>query len=353
MSWYYKPYVSAAQRRANARKQLEKLKKAGRTIEPLGELSHRIKIATSFWGRAWCDHLDTLGDYDNRLPRGRTYVRNGSVLHLSIEKGKITALVQGSELYEQVIHIKPLAAAKWKRIQGRCQGEIGSLIELLQGKVSDEIMAAVTDPADGLFPTPQEIGTHCSCPDWADLCKHLAAILYGVGARLDQQPELLFTLRGVDHRELIDGAAVTAAIAGASPSGSRRILDSSTLDDVFGIELEGPPEDVSAKVAERKAPARQTRKKKAPKSHSPETPPSFQATAASVKKLRSEIGLSRTEFAEWVGVSVQSVTNWENQKGLLRLRPSSLESLVILHQSLHHGEGLSGDQAYPGGEEKA
>ncbi|NLT70143.1 MAG: helix-turn-helix domain-containing protein [Verrucomicrobiaceae bacterium] len=335
MSWYYhKPYVSAAQRRAEARRQLEKLKKAGRTIEPLGELSHRIKIATSFWGRAWCDHLETFSDYDNRLPRGRTYVRNGSVLHLSIEKGKITALVQGSELYEQVIQIKPLAAAKWKRIKQRCQGGVGSLIELLQGDVSDEIMAAVTDPADGLFPTLREIGTSCSCPDWADLCKHLAAIFYGVGAKLDRQPELLFTLRGVDHRELIDEVAVTTAIAATARPGRRRTLNTSALGDVFGIELEGPPEDSPAEPAAGTAPKRKKSGKKSSPGHPSETPSAFEATAASVKKLRTEIGLSRAEFAEWVGVSAQSVANWEKQRGPLNLRRSSLENLATLHQSL-------------------
>lgn len=336
MSWYYhKPYVSAAQRRAAIRKQMEKMKKAGQTVEPLGELSHRIKIATSFWGRAWCDHLENFSDYDNRLPRGRTYVRNGSVLHLSIEKGKITALVQGSELYEQVIHIKPLAAAKWKRIQERCQGGIGSLIELLQGKVSDEIMAAVTDPSDGLFPTPKEIGTHCSCPDWAELCKHLAAILYGVGAKLDRQPELLFKLRGVDHRELIDEAAVTTAIAGNSRTGRRRTLTASTLSDVFGIELGSPPEDPPAKTTARKTSKRKPSETKTPHRRSSDTPPTFEATAVSVKQLRTEIGLSRAEFAEWVGVSAQSIANWEKQPGPLNLRRSSLENLATLHQSLN------------------
>lgn len=335
MSWYfYKPYVSAEQRRAEARRQLEKLEKAGRTIEPLGELSHRTKIATSFWGRAWCDHLENFSDYDNRLPRGRTYVRNGSVLHLSIEKGKITALVQGSELYEQVIQIKPLAAAKWNRIKKRCQGGVGSLIELLQGEVSDEIMAAVTDPADGLFPTPKEIGTECSCPDWADLCKHLAAILYGVGAKLDREPELLFTLRGVDHRELIDEVAVTTAIAATSRPGRRRTLNPSALGDVFGIELEAPPEDSPAKTTPRKTQKRKDSETQTPQARQSETRPAFEATAASVKMLRTEIGLSRAEFAEWVGVSVQSVTNWERHRGPLKLHASSLESLTVLHQSL-------------------
>jgi uncharacterized Zn finger protein len=333
MSWYYKPYVSVAQRQADGRKQLEKMRKAGRTIEPLGELSHRTKIATSFWGRAWCDHLESLGDYENRLPRGRTYVRNGSVLHLSIETGKITALVQGSELYEQTILIEPLAAPRWKRLKDRCRGGVGSLIELLQGKISDEIMGVVTDPADGLFPNSKEIKLDCSCPDWATLCKHLAAILYGVGAKLDQQPELLFTLRGVNHRELIDESAVATAIEGKTGSKHRRTLAPSVLGDVFGIELEAGPEAVESQAPPPAKTAGRAAKAK-PKKHAPETSATFRATAAGVKKLRTALGLTQAEFAEWVGVSKQSVVNWEKHRGALKLRAASLENLKALHRGL-------------------
>jgi uncharacterized Zn finger protein/DNA-binding transcriptional regulator YiaG len=359
MSWYYKPYVPVHQRRAEGRREIEKMKKAGRVIEPLGDLSDRNKIATSFWGRAWCDHLESLGDYANRLPRGRTYVRNGSVLHLSIETGKISALVQGSELYEQVITIAPLAAAKWDRIKKRCRGGVGSLIELLQGKVSDEIMAVVTDPADGLFPTPREIKLGCSCPDWAVLCKHLAAILYGVGARLDQQPELLFKLRGVDHRELVDEDAVATAIGGAARPTRRRTLDASALGDVFGIDLEPepspeaePPRKPSARTrGEAKAgtkgkargkgkpgtaaQAKPAKVKTGAKRRARKVPPPFHATAAGVKQLRQKLGLSSIDFAEWIGVSHQSVRNWERADGPLRLRAASLENLESLHRSLY------------------
>lgn len=239
MSWddEYRPYVSAAQRKAEATKKIKALKAKGEIIEPLGELTHKLKIAASFWGRAWCRHLESFSDYESRLPRGRTYVRNGSVLHLAIEPGLINALVMGSELYELSIRIDPLSPQKWKAMQSGCQGKIGSLIELLQGKISDEIMTVVTDPDDGLFPKPKEIHFNCSCPDYADLCKHVAAVLYGVGAKLDTQPELLFKLRGVDHNQLIAAAAPATAI-GAPSKSHRRILDPAALGDVFGVELE-------------------------------------------------------------------------------------------------------------------
>ncbi|MEX2580535.1 MAG: SWIM zinc finger family protein [Verrucomicrobiales bacterium] len=330
MRWNYRPYVSVAQRHANAAREIRRMEKAGRKIEPLGELSHRLKIATSFWGRAWCDHLEALGDYENRLPRGRTYVRNGSVLHLSMETGRIESLVQGSELYEQTIRIDPLAAAKWKRIRSRCHGGIGSLIELLQGRISDEIMTVVTDPKEGLFPRPGEIHLECSCPDWAGLCKHLAAVLYGIGARLDQQPELLFELRGVDHGKLVDETVIGDALATSGDGGSRSTLDSSALGDVFGIDLDDDHVDVEEGrrepvVVEDGAPYAAS---------SAEASVEFAPTSESVRALREAIGLTRAEFAEWVGVSAQSVKNWEERGGLLRLQSKSLTNLQVLHEGL-------------------
>lgn len=236
MAWYsFRPYVSAAQRRANAVKHAQKLAKKGAKLAPV-TIDGRA-IARTFWGKAWCEHLESFSDYANRLPRGRTYVRNGSVLDVQISAGKITAMIMGSTLYHGTIAIAPLKAAHWKAIKAECAGKIDSLVGLLQGRLSDAVMRVITDREKGLFPQPAEIKLECSCPDWADLCKHLAAVLYGVGARLDTQPELLFMLRGVDHLELIGAAAdapALAAGAGAETSG----LDAAQLSDVFGIEIE-------------------------------------------------------------------------------------------------------------------
>jgi uncharacterized Zn finger protein len=244
MSWYqnYRPYVSVAERRRKAEKKVAALRKKGETIEAVTAATPRGKIAVSFWGKAWCEHLESFSDYANRLPRGRTYLRNGSVLHLAIEPGRIRALVMGSELYEQTIQIAPLPKDRWDAVKKRCQGKIGSLIELLQGKISDDVMKVVTDRMEGLFPGPKEIQLGCSCPDWAGLCKHLAAILYGVGSRLDAAPELLFKLRGVDHTELIQTDAASLVTQGETAGGKgRRRLAPADLGDVFGIELEEEP----------------------------------------------------------------------------------------------------------------
>ena len=162
------------------------------------------KIAATFWGEAWCDHLESFSDFANRLPRGRTYVRNGSVCHLAIAKGHVEAKVSGSELYNVTVKIKTLPQKKWNELKKRCTGQIGSLLELLSGQLSESIMQVVTDRKEGLFPLPGEISFDCDCPDWASMCKHVAAVLYGVGSRFDHRPELLFELRGVDVEELIE-----------------------------------------------------------------------------------------------------------------------------------------------------
>jgi uncharacterized Zn finger protein len=240
MSWDYygwRPYVSVGQKRANAARELAKLaKKSGQAPSPV--VVDGRKIASTFWGKAWCDNLEAYSDYENRLPRGRTYVRNGSVVDLRIAEGNVTARVAGSELYRIEIKIKPLAPSLWKSIQTECAGKIDSLIELLQGKLSAAVMEIVTRRERGLFPTPKEIDLDCSCPDWADLCKHVAASLYGVGAKLDQNPALLFLLRGVDPADLISNASAAEAVRQTTAPGGAPAMSESEVADVFGIELE-------------------------------------------------------------------------------------------------------------------
>jgi uncharacterized Zn finger protein len=230
-------YVPVAQRRARAAREIAKRTKKGVAVEPV-TIDGRL-IAKTFWGKAWCDHLEGCSDFANRLPRGRTYVRNGSVLHLAVGAKRIEALVQGSELYEVSIAIPALPKPRWKAIVGASGGQIASLVELLQGKLSAGVMKIVTHPEKGLFPAPAQVEMSCSCPDFATMCKHVAAVLYGVGARLDTKPELLFRLRGVDHLELIAGAA--SAKVTAAPSGTRRRLASDELSGIFGIELDAAP----------------------------------------------------------------------------------------------------------------
>ena len=268
MAWYnsyWKSYVPVAARRRQAARKMESLRKKGVDIQPV-QVNGR-KIAKTFWGEAWCDHLESFSDYENRLPRGRTYVRNGSVCHLAVAKGKIEAKVSGSELYNLRIKIKTLPGEKWNGVKKRCAGQIGSLIELLGGRLSDHVMELVTDRQHGLFPLSGEMRFACDCPDWAVMCKHVAAALYGVGARLDEKPELLFQLRGVDHEELIDADAETA-VSAATASGKSRQLAADDLSNVFGIEIDSesskPPQVVPRQKKPRK-PARKSARKTAVK----------------------------------------------------------------------------------------
>jgi len=352
MSWgFYKPYVSVAQRKKQAAKKAKALEKKGYTLEPIGELKSRMKIATSFWGRSWCRHLESFSDYESRLPRGRTYVRNGSILHLSIAPGKITAMVQGSELYELTISIDPLPAKQWTAVKQACQGKIATMIELLQGKISDGIMTVVTDPTNGLFPKPKQIHFNCNCPDWADMCKHIAAVLYGVGARLDDSPELLFTLRGVDQNELISLDTTHQTITSGSRRSRRRTLSDDAVNDVFGITEEEPtspsPEPtpqkktatkkkVTTKTATKPAtkPAAKKAVKKRVAKKAPKRSPVFSPTAANIRKLRKRLGLSKSAFAKAVGASAPTLTNWEAKSGKLNLQAKHLDALNRLSLKL-------------------
>ena len=232
----FRPYVSVAQRRAKAKRHAASLAKKGHTVQPI-EINGRT-IAKTFWGKAWCDNLESYSDYENRLPRGRTYVRNGSVVDLQITGGNVTATVSGSDIYSVKIEITPLDQQRWKKIQRDCAQSIDSLIDLLQGRFSKGVMERLTRQKEGLFPDPREIKIRCSCPDWATLCKHAAAVLYGVGARLDTEPEMLFQLREVDHLSLISQAVSAENLDAAFSSDASDSLEGQDLSDLFGIELE-------------------------------------------------------------------------------------------------------------------
>jgi uncharacterized Zn finger protein len=258
--------------------------KKGQKVSPV-KIEGRA-IATTFWGKAWCENLEAYSDYASRLPRGRTYVRNGSVVDLQIAPGKVTALVMGSELYEIEVEIEPMKPAAWKALAAECAGHIDSLVELLAGRLSDGVMAVMTRKGTGLFPTPREIALDCSCPDWADMCKHVAAVLYGIGARLDEKPELLFVLRNVDHHDLV-ALAGEAPTVGRPARGKKAIADAD-LSDIFGIEL-----DPGATRARAASSPRRGRAKK--------------AMTVTAKELVAS-GISRSLIQRWLNTGVLTRT---------------------------------------------
>ena len=254
---------------------MNKLRKKGKDVQPI-EIEGRA-IARSFWGKRWCEHLESFSDYANRLPRGRTYVRNGSVCHLAIRTGRIDAIVSGSELYDVTIRIDKLKAAIWKSVKSRCSGQIGSMLELLQGKLSRQVMSVVTDRERGLFPKPDEIRFDCTCPDWASMCKHVASVLYGVGSRLDDRPESLFLLRGVDTEELI---ATEMTLPGDAATDD--VLADDALAGIFGIDLDTGGDAGDAPPSTPKAPAK---RRKQVRRHAAPAPERKAPPAAKTREL--------------------------------------------------------------------
>jgi uncharacterized Zn finger protein len=305
---------------------MSKLSKAGMDIQPI--VIEGRTIARTFWGKAWCTHLESFSDYSNRLPRGRTYVRNGSVCHLEIERGAIQAIVSGSRLYNVTVTIEGLRAKKWNTVKRKCSGSIGSLLELLQGKLSEGVMEVVTDRGNGLFPRPAEISLGCDCPDWAVMCKHVAAVLYGVGARLDEKPELLFLLRGVDHEELITTEVGLVAGTRRKAGGGRR-LAGADISDVFGIEMATETETRSrrrGKTTRKKAKKAVSRARSGSKRKGGGATASRAVTGKAVANLRRKLGMSKTQFARLLGVSVGSVGKWERTRGRLNLQARTLSA---------------------------
>jgi uncharacterized Zn finger protein len=266
MSWDYYggfQHQSVAERRKKAEEAVRKMQRNGEKIEPV-QIEGR-KIATTFWGKAWCDNLESYSDYDNRLPRGRSYVLNSAVVDLKISAGKVAALVQGTSLYKVNIQIEKLSEKRWEAFKEANAGKVSNLLDLLQGRLSKDILSNITERGSGLFPSPKEIKLSCSCPDRAGMCKHVAAVLYGVGARLDAKPELFFTLRGVDMQALIVAASAGATdpLAGTAEASA---LAGEDLSALFGVEIETTPTTPTKQAkpaAAKKTPAKKPVKKPA------------------------------------------------------------------------------------------
>jgi len=298
----FKPYVPVAARRAQAARELAKLQKKGRTISPV--VIEGRRIAGSFWGAAWCDNLERYSDYANRLPRGRTYLRNGSVVDLQVAPGRVTALVSGSTMYTVTVTVEGVPKPRWSAICRDCSGAIDSLVELLQGRFSKAVMTRLCEERTGLFPSPKDIRFTCSCPDWASMCKHVAAVLYGIGARLDHQPELLFTLRKVDQQDLI--AKAGSDLSKPKRFTSAKALASEDLSAMYGIEIAPatPPARAAGGTvaAKRPAAARSNASSGPTKMSTPATP--------KVSAPKRRIGKQRLTPAKWQAISTRMREYW-------------------------------------------
>ena len=264
--WNDYKYTPVGEKQDKAKRSQSRLAKTHGTLQPVATSGRAL--ATSWWGQAWNENLERYSDYSNRLPRGRSYLRGGMVLHLAIEPGKVEALVQGSRPapYEITINVAALNAAKWAKARAACTGRLDSLQALLSGQFPDALKELFMVQGGGLFPAPSEITFDCTCPDWASMCKHVAAVLYGVGVRLDADPKLFFTLRGVSVDDLVAKAlrGSSEALMAKAGQAAGRALATTDLGNVFGIDLDDAPATAAPAAALPKAP-----KPKAPK---PKTP---------------------------------------------------------------------------------
>ncbi|MDR2821253.1 MAG: SWIM zinc finger family protein [Desulfovibrio sp.] len=359
MSWWRRSAYACEtveQKRFKAEKLIKKLSKKNPDLKPV-----RIEgkaLARTFWGKAWCRHMDQMADYDNRLPRGRSYARNSAICHLDIRQGEIEVLVSGTRMYTVNMRVKPLEEKQWALIQKACAGKIDTLLNLLQGKLSKEVMSVVCHPETGIFPKPDEISYQCSCPDWADLCKHVAAVFYGVGARLDEQPELLFLLRHADPGELF-----SLDMAAHVDGGDAAELEGVDLGAMFGIELtdddakppaqesDQPSDRKAARLAEPPPPPKSGRPpKRSARASKPDAPvkllglkidragksapaalPDVDAlTGNAIAALREALDLSLYQFASRLDVTEATVRRWEKTSGIVRLQKRPRAKLLRL-----------------------
>lgn len=237
---WYPRYVTVAEKKARAAQKVKKLRKKIPAIQPV--ILPGKALATSWWGKAWNKNLERYADYSNRIGRGRSYVRHGAVLDLHIEPGVITALVDGSfaEPYEVAITIAKLPKKNWQKIQQQASSQLSSLPDLLAGKFPKSLQDIFMAKGQGLFPSPKEIKLNCDCPDWATMCKHVAATLYGVGARLDADPSLFFTLRQVAIDELVSQAVAskTDSILNENRATGHKVIADNSLGELFGISMD-------------------------------------------------------------------------------------------------------------------
>ena len=238
MGWgYYPEYVSVAKKQANAKKALEKLRKKKPDVCPVIVTGN--KVAKTWWGVAWNKNLESYADYSNRIGRGRAYVRNGFVLDLRIDTGNVSAVVAGSgrKPYNITITIDALSKTRWENITEICGRSIANIDQLVQGKFPKELEALFTQKGEGLFPSPKEIKFSCDCPDWAGMCKHVAAVLYGIGARFDDDPTLFFKLRNIEIEALIKKSIEEKMenMLKNSDKKTRRVMKDADLDELFGI----------------------------------------------------------------------------------------------------------------------
>ena len=334
---WYPRYLSIGARRATTLPEMRRLRERGVRVQPVEGVGQAM--ARDFWGRRWCERLDTFARDEARLPLGRTLVRNGSVCHLEIRPGVVEAMVAGSALFRTVVRIRAMDPTARREMARACAGRVGSVPELLRGALPEDVIEAVAGSARGVLPWREEIDSECGCPDGKALCRHAAAALYGVGRRLDAEPELLFRLRNVDEAELV-----------ATATAPKRAFSHHDPEDAPGPEsapaLVSPPAD----LPDDPIPAGTGRSGPAGADAAPEHPDAgpaapadedgdedgdeFRPTGAFIRGLRRSSGFSVAEFAALLRVSAATVRRWEAAPGALTLRSRPRDALETLLEAI-------------------
>ena len=222
-------YVRVKKRRETAESIAARLTAEGEELQPVK--AHGKAIASSFWGRVWCRAIEDWQDYESRLPAGRSLLKNGGVIDLKLSENRAQAQVVADRLYQVQIRFEGVEEEQLNALRNACAGKLTSLIDLIRGDLSDDVMELICDPAFGLFPRYSELKPSCDCLDDAVLCRHAAAALYAIAPRLDDQPELFFTLRGIDPESFF----ALDAVAGPEEAGD---LSAEDLSATFGIEID-------------------------------------------------------------------------------------------------------------------
>src|ERR687896_2171681 len=170
--------------------------------------SQRGAFGRSWWAKRWIEVLEGF-DIGARLGRGRSYARRGQVLSIDIDRGTVRAEVQGSrpQPYRVNVEVKTLAQQEWSKLAVVLATKAIFSAKLLAGEMPENIEEPFNDAGLTLFPTKgSDLATDCSCPDWSNPCKHVAAVYYLLGEEFDRDPFLIFKLRGIDTNKLVGGS---------------------------------------------------------------------------------------------------------------------------------------------------
>ena len=237
MAYYgFAEYVPVAEKKANALNAIKKLKEKDPNISPV---IIEGTLGKTWWSKSWNKNLESYADYSNRISRGKSYVRQHCVVDLKISKGEIFSKVQGSRIkpYDIEIKIETLTKEAMNHVLMSCQKSIESIEQLVEGKFPKGLETLICDKNEGLFPSPKAIQFSCTCPDYAVMCKHVAATLYGIGVRLEEDPLLFFELRDIDINGLIKKSIEEKLENMLKHAGDKsdRTIEDDNIEDLFGF----------------------------------------------------------------------------------------------------------------------